>query len=430
MKKVKRKYKQWTQEEVEELKNLVNEGKCAQEIGDILDRSVNNVRYGMRKIGIKSKAVSKNKNKPSVNKKPHVYNIGQEVNGLIIKSQTRYGKTNHRAYEVQSITYPNAPTYIAYEHHLVNGAGDAYLTGRRVCEETSLYAKEYIREYLVDVEESKTIGAYTTKKVKAKCPHCDKIKVTFARDLTNLTFSCKICSKGISYPELLFISYLEVKNIPYETQVTYPDLNGRIFDFRVTIQGVVYLVETHGMQHYEDVNTKVWRDAYSKTLESDNVKRQYCIDNSIPLIELDCRKSEFKFIKDEISSNTVLPSIDDAEVKKILKLIETNKRYDNNLIKKLYSEGETTTSIGDKLGISYQTVNRILRRNGVKIKGTSKRKVRCVNTGVVYESVNQAARELNVAPISIGKVCNKKRGYNSAGKLNGEKLRWEYVDNE
>lgn len=430
MKKVKREYKQWTQEEAEELKNLVNEGKHAQEIGDILDRSVNNVRYGMRKIGIKSKAVSKNKDKPSTNRKPHVYNTGQEVNGLIIKSKTRYGKNNHRAYEVQSITYPNAPTYIAYEHHLVNGAGDAYLTGRRVCEETSLYAKEYVREYLVDVEESKTIGAYTAKKIKAKCPYCDKIKVVLARDLTNLTFSCKICSKGTSYPELLFTSYLEVKNIPYETQVTYPNLKGRIFDFRVTIQGVVYLVETHGLQHYEDINRGVWRDAYSNTLESDNAKRQYCIDNNISLIELDCRKSEFELIKNEINSNTVLPSIDANEVKKILKLLETNKSYDTKLIKKLYSEGETTTSIGDKLGISYQTVNRILRRNGIKIKGTSKRKVRCVNTGVVYESVSQAARESNISSISIGKVCNKKRGYNSVGKLDGEKLYWEYVDKE
>ena len=105
MEKVKRKYKQWTQEEVEELKNLVNEGKYVQEIGDILDRSVNNVRYGMRKIGTKSKAVSKNKNKPSINRKPHVYNTGQEVNGLIIKSKTRYGKNNHRAYEVQGTAY-------------------------------------------------------------------------------------------------------------------------------------------------------------------------------------------------------------------------------------------------------------------------------------------------------------------------------------
>ena len=365
-----------------------------------------------------------------VAKKPHIYNIGEEINGLIIKSQTRYGKSNQRAYEVQSITYPNAPTYIAYEHHLVNGAGDAYLTGRRVCEETSLYAKEYVREYLVDVEESKTIGAYTAKKVKANCPHCGKIRVTLARDLTNLTFSCKICSKGTSYPELLFISYLEAKNIPYETQVTYPNLKGRIFDFRVTIQGVVYLVETHGLQHYEDINRGVWRDAYSNTLESDNAKRQYCIDNNISLIELDCRKSEFELIKNEINSNTVLPSIDANEVKKILKLLETNKSYDTKLIKKLYSEGETTTSIGDKLGISYQTVNRILRRNGIKIKGTSKRKVRCVNTGVVYESVSQAARESNISSISIGKVCNKKRGYNSVGKLNGEKLYWEYVDKE
>lgn len=66
----------------------------------------------------------------------YYYNKGQSVNGLLIVEQisipTKKGKSKEKGYIVQSIMYPDAPTYKVKESNLRWGKGDAYASGRRV----------------------------------------------------------------------------------------------------------------------------------------------------------------------------------------------------------------------------------------------------------------------------------------------------------
>lgn len=53
------------------------------------------------------------------------------------------------------------------------------------------------------------------------------------------------------------------------------------------------------------------------------------------------------------------------------------------------------------------------------------KKVICIITGEIFNSIKEAGNYYNVAKNTISKCCKKK--YKSAGKLNGVRLQWKYV---
>lgn len=59
--------------------------------------------------------------------------------------------------------------------------------------------------------------------------------------------------------------------------------------------------------------------------------------------------------------------------------------------------------------------------NNYKYRNSSKRKVRCIETGMIYPSVSEAARQIGGSDVGIGRVCRGERntyyGYH-----------WEYMN--
>ena len=53
-------------------------------------------------------------------------------------------------------------------------------------------------------------------------------------------------------------------------------------------------------------------------------------------------------------------------------------------------------------------------------------KVICVNTGEIFISIHDAFLKTGISKGSISECCKGKR--KSAGKLNGEKLYWKFID--
>ncbi len=356
----------------------------------------------------------------------YFYEEGQKVNSLIIKKRIRY--RGQRGYVVQSITYPSAPEYKIVEWDLKNGIGDAYLSSRRVFEGNSLYSVERIRPYLVDIEQSKTIASKTTTTINARCPQCNRIKTIRVDHLVKGEFSCKYCSTGVSYPEKFLIAYLEVKGIKYEYQKVFKDLPNRRFDFYLPESNTV--IETHGEQHYKD-NTFLSKGL---TKQSDEEKRKYCINNTITLIELDCRKSEFNFIKENINLNNLLPTINYKDSKDILELLFKYTNYNTDDIIYKYKEGCTTLEIAKEYNISKSTVSRILKKHNIKLRNSKfkqghvskTKKVKCLNTGKVFNSVKDAQNWC----IKGSKVSYCARGLRETAGIHpdtGEKLKWEYI---
>lgn len=518
----------YTQEEIDTMIKLYNKGKTFKAIAEVIGRPSPSVGHKLKSLGIAKTKLSRE----------YKYQIGEEINGLKVLKQVRQGKKNTKSYEVQSINYPDAPTYIITEGTLKNSKQCAYTASLRIYEGNSLYSIKRIRKYLVDVEEAKKTAIGSTKKQTFKCPDCDREKTMGVERLVKHGIMCPQCSKYTTYPELFFMSYAKVKglNVAYQYKLNN---SMRRFDFFDEENQIAY--ECNGIGHYEDRGYI----SYETTNQSDVEKQNYCKDNNILLVEIDCRESSFEFIEKSINKCKYLPNIKDSDKEEILELIEKYRNYPtkkiiedylkgfstyqlgdkyntssvtiNKLLKqnniklrkakdykrekinyrdvyevdemiRLYKKGENTYSIGKIYNISYTTVNKILTSENVKMRaGGSYRKekdynkeypvnaiikeyrqgisttklgikyntskttiskilkrnnvnlrtvkdngsptkyrVRCITTGEIFESVAKASETLNIGASSIRHNIGGKT--QSAGKLKGEKLRWEYVD--
>jgi len=95
---------------------------------------------------------------------------------------------------------------------------------------------------------------------------------------------CPICkeSKG----ENLVRNILIKKNIKYITQHKFKDCRGKRhllpFDFYLPDLNVV--IEYQGRQHYNKTGT--WESAFEKTILTDKIKKEYCMNNNINLLEI------------------------------------------------------------------------------------------------------------------------------------------------
>lgn len=287
-----------------------------------------------------------------------------------------------------------------------------------------LWDVESIRGHIIDEQEAKQVTHGSEKPILFKCSTdgCENTKMMRVYHLVNQGFACPTCSKGTSYPELFMLAYLTVKNIPHETQVSYEEIPTRSYDFRIKLNGITSLVETHGEQHFYTENRTYY--TVETIQESDSIKRNYARENNINYIELDCRKSTFEFIRKQIELNEYLPNIEDSEIDAMLEVIEQNKKYPVKEICEMYLRARKTTyQIAEHYGYNHKTINNILTRNNVDLrdaKASRGKQVRCIETGEVYSSTHDVQRQLGIAQSSISSCCNGKR--NSAGGYHFEYL--------
>lgn len=359
--------------------------------------------------------------------KPYIYEVGEIVSEgtLRVIDQIRMKRSSNstqKGYLVQSLTYPNAPLYEVTEGNLKQGKRDSYVYGKKVCDDNSLWSIKETRKYLNE-QEAKNKRLHSMEKTTLTCDICSFSKKSTAADITRYGFSCPICSTKTSYPEIFFISYLQVKGLKYQYQVGF-DGSRRKIDFYIL--DLDLYVEVHGITHYENQHGSAWKDSYERTLKSDNIKREWCRKNNKILIELDCRKSEFEFIKNNINSSLLLPNISKDEIPKIEKIIQENRTHNSKEVIKLYESGMSYHSVAEKLDLGPTVVYNILKKSNVKMRNindTRKKKVRCVETGVIYESGREVSRILGINQGNLARVCRERRG--TVGGFH-----WEYVEED
>lgn len=287
----------------------------------------------------------------------------------------------------------------------------------------SLWSVKEVRKYIVDIEEAKKLTSKSNKKINVTCPECKVIKEIQVSKLTERGMSC-ICNSGKKYPELFFIAYVTIKQLSFVSEVSKLYKNYR-FDF-VDYENKI-IVETHGIQHYDKKQS--W---YERTHKSDIAKRKWCKENGYTLIELDCRKSSFEFIRNSIEQS-ILPDITDNEVSQIVEYIHLNKKYDVKSIIEDYASGLSTTNIGDKHGITHKTVSKILRNVNIKLRSQgeqSRKMIRCIETNQIFNSIQEAGQFMKLSESSIS-GCIRGR-LPSAGKNPSTKdvLHWEFVSEQ
>lgn len=396
------KRREWTEKETQEAIQLYKNGESYKTISEILETPRSTVTYRLKSLGV-VKSCKKIK-------KDYLYEVGEVVNKtlkIVKQIRMKKGKETQKGYIVQSLIYPTAPIYEINEYSLKGGTGCAYKAGRKIFEENSLWSVENIRDNIIDIEEAKTISPHFNKKILFKCSNCDNTKKIYVSNLTRCGYSCPNCSIGRSYPERFFTSYLNQYSIEHEYQVKFNDLKGYIYDYKIILNGETYLIETHGLQHYS-----IGHNWYDATHESDEIKKEYAKENSINYIELDCRKSEFEFIKEQVNNNKHLPNINKEDEQKIKNSIETSSKYNTKEIVKFYTIDKLSThEIAKKYNLSHTYIGNILTQNNVKLRnsGNSKRTIKCVETDEIYSSIQEVVERFGIAQGNISACCRGRR---------------------
>jgi len=160
-------------------------------------------------------------------------------------------------------------------------------------------------------DEAKLYRKSEKTKIYPVCPNCGKVKnqPISIRSLHEFGFGCT-CSSSISFPERFMISLLDQLDIEYYHQPSAKFLGFedslKRYDFYIPKFSMI--IETHGRQHYKNGDSSSWQTAEEQQ-GKDKYKRDLAIKNGIKYyIELDCRASTLKWLKDSVM-NSILPSL-------------------------------------------------------------------------------------------------------------------------
>jgi len=135
------------------------------------------------------------------------------------------------------------------------------------------------------------IGEYKGRKIKTtmKCIKCnyewekEPVKIIWGQ-------GCPMCSSKItSYGEKAIIKFLQNSNIEFEMQKTFDDCKDKAklkFDFYIPEYNMC--IEFQGRQHSQHIKYFGSFESFLAGIKRDSIKRKYCEQNNIILVELHC----------------------------------------------------------------------------------------------------------------------------------------------
>lgn len=269
------------------------------------------------------------------------------------------------------------------ENHLLKGVGcscccqpsRAVLVGYNDIPTTVPWMIKYFQG---GYDEAKLYTKSSNQPIYPICPDCRRIKDKSMK-INNIykthSIGC-ICSDGKSYPEKFMCSVLEQLKLNFQTQLTkttFKWCNGYKYDFYFKYNNEQYIIETHGLQHYEESFKQIkGAKTVEQEQENDKTKKDLAIKNGIKeenYIVIDCRESELEYIKNDILHNDKLNSIFDLSNINWLKCEEFAL---SNLVKKVCEywnnkkNDETTNELINVFKLSGFAIRKYLKQ-GTKL---------------------------------------------------------------
>lgn len=260
------------------------------------------------------------------------------------------------------------------------------------------------------------------------CPDCGKVKNNITKIgsiYLNNGFKCIHCSDGISFPEKFVFHFLRSLNIEFRIQYNPIWIKPKVYDFY--IPNLNCIIETHGLQHYEE---KGWKS--SKTLkeeqENDKLKKELALANGIKeenYIVVDCRYSESSFIKQNISNSRLSEIFDlrkvdwnkiegfalGSKVKEVCDLKKNNPNMSTKIIADIVGYHYSTISTWLKKGTKLGWCDYNAKEEREKVYNKNSKPIRCITTGDVFKSLSECEKlSLEVFGIKLNtsnlyKVC-------------------------
>lgn len=269
-------------------------------------------------------------------------------------------------------------------------------------------------------------------KVEWKCPHCNSINIDYVQHLTSKGGKCKFCSDNYSMPEKIMLNVLKQLGVNFKYQLTKSNFNWcKKYKYDFYLYDTNTIIETQGGQHYKEYCFGKSRN----DKEIDDIKRNLALHHGINnYIEIDCRYSDFDYIKDNIIKSNLsnlynLSNIDWKECHKnacnsiVLGVCEDykNERPISYLLEK-YQISNTTIHkylhIGTELGLcNYDKQSSHFRA----LRG---KYIYCKTTNKIFDSIQCAAKYYHISPSGVSSCANGNSSF--SGKYNGEKLIWTF----
>lgn len=212
--------------------------------------------------------------------------------------------------EVEIINYSNAYLTIKYLNynpfkistsHFPECKFNKMFTNPQLGINTIWDTAKWMCDLGVSEEDAKKYTPRSDKKIKVKCPNCGREKsIAIGSIYTGKTIGC-ICGDGISYPEKFITSLLDQLKVNYTKEYSPNWSDNKRYDFYFKINDKKYIIETHGIQHYNGGFNNVGGRNLKEEQENDNYKKELALKNNINYyIELDCRESNIEWIRNSI----------------------------------------------------------------------------------------------------------------------------------
>lgn len=146
----------------------------------------------------------------------------------------------------------------------------------------------------VSEEDAKRYTYGSSQKIMVNCPDCGRKKRMFISNIYKYRSICCKCKGGMSYAERFVLGVLNQLDVEFEEQYSPKWVGRRFYDFYLPKYNMI--IETHGIQHYED-SSGVFKRTLAEEQENDRIKKELALANGIEhYIIIDCRKSEFDWV--------------------------------------------------------------------------------------------------------------------------------------
>jgi hypothetical protein len=234
------------------------------------------------------------------------------------------------------------------------------------------------------------------------------------------------------------MSVLDQLNISYEIQKKFDWSDNKKYDFYIDELNNSTIIETHGIQHYEESFTRISQKA--RTFENEKLNDQCkmimaTMNNIKNYIVVDCRESNLDYIKNSLIKSNLskiynldeinwkdahIFAIDSNLVKKVCDLWEIDKIHNTTQIGKIVKLSRSTVCVylkrGNVLGwCNYdpkETFMQNVRLNGRKVGILGKKKIVQLTKDNQYiktwDSAINASKELEINKGNISSACTGK----------------------
>lgn len=144
------------------------------------------------------------------------------------------------------------------------------------------------------------------------CPNCKIIiRQKTVNNVVNNGLICPNCSTGSKYPEKFMYNLLNNLKVDFVWNTSFDWSEGKRYDFCFTYNNETIFIETNGGQHYTQGFEHLDGITLEEVQENDRYKQELALRNGVDrYVVIDCRKSDFEFIKNNILNSDLAEMFD------------------------------------------------------------------------------------------------------------------------